>query len=265
MKAETRLGEFAASLFDLTGQVALVTGAGRGLGREMARALASAGATVICGGRDSGALEQTVTDITGAGGKAEALAFDLNDGAACQQAITAIADRHGRLDVLVNNAGVRNRSGFDGLTRADFASILMTNLVALTDLSRLAAAVMIAGGRGGRIINIGSIASLRGNTLDPSYVAAKAGLAGMTRSMANAWGRHGITVNEIAPGPFATEFNAGIVNNPEASRAAQSATIVGRWGRPDELCSAVLFLASPGSGFITGQQIVVDGGLVAKA
>ena len=265
MKDEAGLGPFAASLFDLSGKVALVTGAGRGLGREMARALASAGAFTWVAGRDQAALSGTVKVIEQEGGKAVALAFDIDNEAACAGAIDSIVSRNGRLDILVNNAGIRQRTGFAGLTRERFAAMLQTNLIAQTDLAQKAAAVMISRAEGGRIINISSVAALRGNVLDPSYVAAKAALSGMTRALANENGRHGITVNEIAPGPFATEFNMGLVNDPKMGQNVTKGTIMGRWGQPDELCSAVLFLAAPNAGFITGQQIVIDGGYTNKA
>lgn len=252
-------------LFDLSGQVALVTGAGGGLGRELAQALASAGALTVAAGRDAGALAETAANIAADGGKAETAAFDIDDADATAAAIDAIAGRHGRLDVLVNNAGVRNRTGFDGLVRRDFASLLQTNLISLTELTHRAAQVMIAGGRGGRIINIGSIASVSGAAIDPAYVASKAALAGITRAMANEYGRHAITVNEISPGPFATEFNRRFFSDPAKSRAVTDRTILGRWGEPHELCAAILFLASPNAGFITGQQIIIDGGYTTKA
>ncbi len=264
MRVEPGLGSFATKLLDLSGQVAFVTGAGQGLGREMARALASAGAHVIIGGRNRAALDGTVATIAGEGGTAEALPFDIDDAQACADAISGIVVKHGRLDVLVNNAGIRDRTGFAKMTRDSMEAVLRTNLVAAADLAQRAAAAMTAGGRGGRIINIGSIAAITGQAVDPSYVASKAALAGITRAMAVEYGPYGITANDVSPGPFATEFNAAVAADPEMGGTVNARSALGRWGKPEELAGIVLLLASPGGAYITGQQIVVDGGYTIK-
>ena len=266
MASEAGLGSFAARLFDLSGQVALVTGAGQGLGRQMARALGSAGALVVLGGRNGSALAESARLIGEEGGKAEPMPFDIDDGSAVAAALDGIVARHGRLDVLINNAAVRNRgAGFAKLTRESFEALLRTNLVAATDLANRAARVMMAGGQGGRIINIGSMISNLGDSFDPSYAASKAGLAAMTRALAAEYGPHAITVNEIAPGTFATEYNAGILANEKISASAREGAMLRRWAEPEEIAAAALFLASPGASFITGVQLLVDGGFSVKA
>ena len=266
MAIESSLGSFATRLFDLSGQVALVTGAGRGLGRQMARALASAGAMVVLGGRDEAGLGETARLIGAEGGKAEPLPFDIGDGSAVIAAIDGILRSHGRLDILINNAAVRNRTGgFAKLNREGFEEILRINLVAATDLANRAARAMIAGERGGRIINIGSMISNLGDGFDPTYAASKAGLAAMTRALAAEYGPHGITVNEIAPGTFATEYNAAILADEKVSASARKGAMLRRWAEPEEIAAAALFLASPGASFITGVQLLVDGGFSVKA
>ncbi|HEY6868653.1 MAG TPA: SDR family oxidoreductase [Novosphingobium sp.] len=252
-------------LFSLTGQVALVTGAARGLGFEMARALAAAGACVALGGRDPATLEAAVQRLRHEGGRATALPFDMDDASATERALARLAAEHGRLDILVANAGIRDRTGFAGLGRESFARLLHTNLVATTDLAQRAALQIAAGGRGGRVIVVGSMVATRAVAADPGYLASKAGLSGMVLALAAEYGSMGITVNELAPGPFATEYNAAMAADPASAAIVQSRTLLGRWGRPEEIAAAALFLASPGGAFVTGQRLVIDGGMTVKA
>lgn len=264
-KTEPEPGELARSLFSLEGKVALVTGAGRGLGLQIARALASAGATIVLGGREETRLAQAVRLIADEGARAEACPFDQQDAEETAAAFDRIVQRHGRLDILVANAGARSRTGFAGLDRASFARLLETNLIGTTDLAQRAGKLMSAAGRGGRIIIMGSVVSSLASAADPGYLASKAGLSGMMRALAAEFGPHGITVNEIAPGSFATEFNAASVANEEANARIRARTLLGRWGQPEEIAGAVLFLASPGAAYVTGHRLVVDGGMSVKA
>ncbi len=255
----------AARLISLEDHVALVTGAGRGLGLEVARALASAGALVVVAGRDLGRLVSAVRTVESEGGRAEAVEFDLDDPVGAVDVVRHIEARHGRLDILVANAGTRSRSGFAGLTRDSLTALLQTNLVGTTELAVQAGRLMAAGQRGGRIVIIGSVMSSLASAIDPGYQAAKSGLTGMMRALAAELGPDGITVNEVAPGSFATEFNQDAVNDPAVTRHVRSRTLLRRWGEPEEIAGSVLFLASPGASYVTGHRLVVDGGFSVKA
>lgn len=255
---------FLSALFSLEGQVALVTGAARGLGLEMARALAAAGATVLLGGRDPTRLEAAVEQIRQDGGIAAPIAFDLDDAPGTAAALQSIASTDGRLDILVANAGVRNRTGFGGFDRGSFMDLLATNLVASGDICHRAAQAMASAGRGGRIIVLGSMVSSMATAGDPAYLAAKAGLTGLVRALAAEYGPMGVTVNEIALGSFTTEYNAALAANPQANSAVQSRTLLERWGKPEEIAAAALFLASSGAAYVTGHRLVIDGGMSLK-
>jgi gluconate 5-dehydrogenase len=249
--------------FSLKGQVAMVTGAGRGLGFEMARAFAEAGAHVVMTGRTFETLAAAVGSIAEAGGNAEAMAFDLTDAAARGSAIGGIVARHGRLDVVVNNVGARDRRPLAAFEDRDIAALLETDLLAAISLSREAVKVMTAQGRG-RLIFITSIVGEMAMPADAVYPVAKQGLTGLMRSLAVECGSLGITSNAIAPGMFATETNAALAQNPDMIAFARQRVPLQRWGRPDEIAGAALFLASDAASFVNGHVLTVDGGMSVR-
>ena len=244
-----------SDLFRLDGRVALVTGASRGLGFAMAEALAAHGAHVIVNARDAAAVAAAAERIGG-----EPLAFDVKDGSATLAAMAEIEARHGRLDILVNNAGVQHRVPVTEWTDADFERVVAINLTACFRLAREATRLMLPR-RSGRIISTGSVGALLGRPTIHGYIAAKAGLHGITRSLAAELGPHGITVNALAPGYFATELNTALVNDEAFSAWVCKRTPLGRWAEPKELGGAVVFLASDAGSYVNGHVLTVDGGM----
>lgn len=244
-----------SEMFSLKGRVALVTGASRGLGFAMAKALAENGATVIVNARDTGTLSAAAEKIG-----AEALPFDVADAATSRAALEGIVERHGRLDILVNNAGIQHRSPFVEWEDEDFDRVIAINLSACFRMMREAVRLMLPN-KFGRIINIGSVAAILGRPTIHAYVAAKAGLHGLTRSTAAEMGRHGITINAIAPGYFATELNTALINDEAFTKWVEARTPAGRWAQPEELSGAVVFLASDAAAYVNGHVLAVDGGL----
>lgn len=242
--------------FDLSGRVALVTGSGRGLGFEIARTLAEAGARVVVNGRGPERLAEAAERI---GEMAEPLAFDVAEPEAAAAAIDGIVARHGRLDILVNNVGGRDRRPLFDFALEEVRALLDANLVAAFSLAREAARPMLGVGWG-RIINVTSIAGPIARPGDAPYTIAKGGLDALTRALAAELGPHGITVNAVAPGYFATEANAEMASDPNVADWLARRTSLGRWGRPEEIAGAALFLAAPAASYVTGQTIVVDGG-----
>jgi gluconate 5-dehydrogenase len=248
------------SMFRLDGRVALVTGASRGLGYAMAEALARAGAHVALNGRDPAALQQRARTLAGHGLSVEAVPFDATDTRAAAEAIHDLAQRRGRLDILVNNAGIQHREPLTDWTDEAWERVIAVNLSACFKLSREAARVMIAQGHG-RIIMTGSVAAILGRPTIHAYVAAKAGLHGLVRSMAAELGRKGVLVNAIAPGYFATELNTALLEDEAFTAWVETRTPIGRWAQPHELGGAVVFLASDAAGYVNGHVLAVDGGL----
>lgn len=247
-------------MFSLKGRMALVTGASRGLGFAMAKALGKAGASVVINSRSSGDLDKAVALLKQDGIAAAALAFDVADEKAAVDAVARVVRDHGRIDILVSNAGHNIRNPIVEYKTADFLNVLNTHLTAAFVLAREAAKTMVKQ-RHGRIINTTSIMGRTPRPTLPAYAAAKAALDGMTRQMAVELGPQGITVNAIAPGYFVTEINTPLLANKEFTAMIERRTPTGRWGQPDELGAAAVFLASDEAGFVNGHTLVVDGGI----
>lgn len=253
-----------ADRFSLSGRVALVTGASRGLGWAMAAALAEAGAALILCGRNEASLDERVQRLRTSGARAGAAVFDVAAHGAARAVVEAAVTEHGRLDILVNNAGTIQREPLENVTDEDWDRVISTNLSACFSLAREASRPMTAQGWG-RIINTTSIMGPRARATIPAYVAAKGGLAALTRALAVELGPKGVTCNAIAPGFFSTEMTEPLATNPEFDAIVRARTPLGRWGKPEELAGAAVFLASDAGSYVNGHVLVVDGGMSISA
>src|SRR5829696_777893 len=244
-------------MIDLSGRVALVTGASRGIGRAIAMKMAGQGATVIGAARGTNAAA-TVEAIVASGGKAEAATVDVTDAAAIEQLVAATLARHGRIDVLVNNAGITKDQLLLRMKREDWDAVIATNLTAAFALTQAVLKPMIRQ-RSGRIVCISSIVGQSGNAGQANYAASKAGLIGFAKSLAQEVASRNITVNVVAPGLIETDMTRAMT---EDSRGEWTARIpLKRLGTPDDIAAAVCFLASDEAAYITGQVLAVNGGM----
>jgi len=250
------------SSFDLSGRRALVTGSSRGLGLAMARALAGAGAAIVLNARDNVALGAAAADLAETGAEVAALAFDVTSRDSVGEAVAHIEGEIGPIDILVNNAGMQFRNALDAFPPDRFDQIVATNFTSVFNVSQPVARHMIARGRG-KIINICSLLSELSRPSIAPYAATKAAVANLTRGMAVDWARHGLNVNGIAPGYFATEMNEALLKDEKFSAWIETRTPMGRWGQPDELGGAAVFLASDASRFVNGHILYVDGAFTA--
>jgi gluconate 5-dehydrogenase len=249
-----------ANPFDLTGKVALVTGAYRGLGFAIAKGLAQAGATVVLNGRRPAEPATAAKALVEAGLHATTAVFDVTDGAAIRRGIAGILESHGQIDILVNNAGIQRRNPIIDITQKDWDDVIATNLTAPFLVSQAALPGMIAR-KSGKIINIASLMSDLARPTVVPYTAAKGGVRQLTRGMAVELAPHNIQVNAISPGYFATEMNRALIDNAEFDAWVKKRTPAGRWGQPDEIAGLAVFLASSAADYMTGQLLVIDGGM----
>jgi 2-deoxy-D-gluconate 3-dehydrogenase len=249
--------------FDLSGRIAVVTGAGRGLGRGYSHALAQAGAHVVCVDVNADDLEQTVTEVRDAGGEASSRALSVTDVAGFRQFTQDVADEHGHLDILVNNAGTEIPKDAADVTEADFDLIIGVNLRGTYFCAQSAAAVMVKQGSG-KIINIGSLGSQIGLAGATVYCCSKGGVLLFTRALAIELAKSGVQVNAIGPGYFRTQMTEPFFQDPVHNAWIAERIPLGRVGTPQDLAGTVVFLASSASDYITGQIVYVDGGWLAS-
>ncbi|HUY36074.1 MAG TPA: 3-oxoacyl-[acyl-carrier-protein] reductase [Pirellulales bacterium] len=245
---------------DLSDQVALVTGASRGLGRAIALALGRSGANVACVARDREKLDQAVDEITAAGGTAARFECDVTRSESVQLVVDAVLEKWQRLDILVNNAGITRDTLIPRMQDDQWDDVINTNLRGAFLFTRAVTRPMMQA-RYGRIINIASVSGLMGNPGQANYSASKAGLIGMTRTVARELAGRKVTVNAVAPGFIETEMTAAL--GESILGEVKTRIPAKRLGRPEEIAAAVLFLAAPGTAYLTGQVLTVDGGLTA--
>jgi NAD(P)-dependent dehydrogenase (short-subunit alcohol dehydrogenase family) len=252
-------------LFDLSGRVAIVTGAGSGLGAIFSAALGEAGADVVCAGLDVPRLERTAGAVRDIGRQALALEADVTDEAAVERLIARTVEQLGRLDIIVNNAGIAAAGPPEQVAVADWRRVLDVNLTGVFLCAQAAARQMIATGNGGRIINIASILGAVASQPFPAsaYAASKGAVINLTRDLAVQWAPHNILVNAIAPAYFPSEMTQGAFAAPESLRAIEQRTPLGRTGQLEELKGPLVFLASDAASYVTGHTLFVDGGWTA--
>jgi len=246
--------------FDLSGKIALVTGAYRGLGFAIATGLARAGATVVLNARNADAVDEAAQALREQGLAADTSVFDVTDRAAVRAAVTAIQAAHGGVDILFNNAGIQRRGALVDFSQSDWDAVIATNLTAPFIVSQAVLPGMIANRRG-KIVHIASLMSEMARPSVVPYTAAKGGVRQLTRGMAVELAPHNIQVNAIAPGYFATEMNRALLDNAEFTAWVNKRTPAGRWGNPTEIAGLAVFLASSASDYVTGQMMIIDGGM----
>ncbi|MBQ1497217.1 MAG: 2-dehydro-3-deoxy-D-gluconate 5-dehydrogenase KduD [Sphingomonas sp.] len=247
--------------FDLSGKVAIVTGANTGIGQGIALALAAAGADIAAVGRTP--AEETVEKVRALGRRAEIVSADLSTIAPVDRVVDEAVDKLGGLDILVNNAGIIRRADSLDFTEADWDAVIDTNLKSVFFLCQAAARHMVAQGRG-KIINIASMLTFQGGIRVPSYTASKSGIGGLTKLLANEWAAKGINVNAIAPGYIATNNTAALQADADRNRSIMERIPAGRWGDPADMGGAAVFLASAAADYVQGHILAVDGGWLAR-
>ena len=249
--------------FKLYDRIALVTGASTGLGAAIAIALAEAGAHVACHG-NTRSPESTCDQIASAGGVAHPISGDLSQPETPKHLVAQTLERFGRIDILINNAGTIRRAPAADYSDEDWDSVIEVNLSSVFRLSRLAGKQMIERGNGGKIVNIASLLSFQGGITVPAYAASKGGVAQLTKALANEWSQHRINVNAIAPGYMRTANTAALQADETRNRQILERIPAGRWGEPEDLAGAAVFLSSSASDYINGHILVVDGGWLGR-
>ena len=250
------------NLFDLTGKVAIVTGATRGLGKAMAIALAKAGCNVVGIGQSS--LDSTKEEIEKIGKKFLGINADLSKLDRIDEIVEKTINEFGRVDILVNNAGIIRREDAINYKESDWDDIMNVNLKTAFFLSQRVAKEFVKQNEGGKIINIASMLSFQGGIRVPAYTASKSGIMGITKALANEWAKYNINVNAIAPGYMATDNTKALRDDDSRSEEILSRIPAGRWGTPEDLTGSVVFLASDASSYINGHTLAVDGGWLAR-
>ena len=249
--------------FKLHDRIALVTGASTGLGAAIAIALGEAGAHVACHG-NTRSPDATCDRITSAGGVAHAISGDLGEPDTPKHLVAQTLERFGRIDILVNNAGTIRRAPAADYSDEDWNAVIEVNLSSVFRLSKLAGKQMIERGNGGKIVNIASLLSFQGGITVPAYAASKGGVAQLTKALANEWAKHRINVNAIAPGYMRTANTAALQADETRNRQILERIPAERWGEPEDLAGAAVFLSSSASDYINGHVLVVDGGWMGR-
>ncbi|QBR02740.1 glucose 1-dehydrogenase [Paraburkholderia pallida] len=255
-------GSNALQLFGLHGRRALVTGSGRGIGLALAAGLAQAGAALVINGRNEEQAATVAARLRDEGFEAEIAVFDVADAEGVARAVDDVEARIGPIDILVNNAGIQRRAPLEEFAASDWNALMRVNLDGVFHVTQAVARHMLPRGRG-KIINVSSVQSALARPTIAPYAASKGALRMLTQGMCADWARHGIQVNALAPGYFATDLNRALADDSEFSAWLCKRTPAGRWGRVDELCGAAVFLASEASSFVNGQTLFVDGGLTS--
>lgn len=253
----------STSSLSLTGKLALITGASKGLGRAMALSLAGAGATIALVSRDESKLNNVKAEVEALRGNAEVFIADVRQEADVQRLEKEVAERCGKVQILINNAGINIRKNLTDFSLDEWQSVIDTNLTSVFLLCRAFVPHMRGTGYG-RILNMTSIMSHVSLPQRSAYSASKAALLGLTKALALELAADGVTVNGISPGPFATEMNQAVIQNPEANAQFLASIPVGRWGKVEDIGSLALFLCSDSGVFITGTDILIDGGWCAR-
>ena len=249
--------------FRLDDRVAFVTGSSSGIGKAIAIAMAEAGAKVICHSSKKGGASETVAAIEKLGTRSVEIAGDMADKEVPKKMVDQVIGSFGRIDILVNNAGTIRRAPAVDFSEEDWQAVIDVNLTSVFRLSQIAGRSMIENG-GGKIVNIASLLSFQGGINVPAYTASKSGVAGLTKALANEWAKHDVNVNAIAPGYIATKNTEALQADETRSRQILERIPAGRWGKPEDIAGAAVFLSSPASDYMHGHILTVDGGWMGR-